>query len=221
MMKKLIAAIALSFIVLGGAVAKSDPPVDDHVVVAGDSISLGAGTDGAWRDSYPTRMNNLLCGYGCSRIQVVGHGGQCLVATICGYGPNLLSTFQSEVINAHPEANVVLVEEGINDLSHVTDQQFKDAYLELKSKTLLAGKRFIVATITPTPASLAWHTIIEPQRLRINAWIRTTFEYIEFGLVLETGTGVMDPAYDSGDHIHPNSYGAMRMADVMIPLGLN
>jgi hypothetical protein len=70
-------------------------------------------------------------------------------------------------------------------------------------------------------------TTFETQRLAYNAWVRSgaggiTDGYVNFDAALggysTNGVGVLNPAYDSGDHIHPHVPGNAVMAD-LVPVG--
>lgn len=52
----------------------------------------------------------------------------------------------------------------------------------------------------------------------MNTWIRTSGEYdavADFDAALAFGGDQLDPAYDSGDHLHPNDAGYRAMADAI------
>ncbi|WP_254185352.1 hypothetical protein [Nocardioides panacis] len=63
---------------------------------------------------------------------------------------------------------------------------------------------------------------MQDQRLRVNDWIRSEWPttHIDFARRLEGADHTLDPQYDSGDGIHPNAFGAMRMADATAGKGL-
>jgi hypothetical protein len=197
---------------------------------AGNSITVGYGTSAAWRDSYPQRTINRVCGWNCGPTAIVGHPGQCLVYPGCGYGPTLLSTFGPEVLATAPTPTTVLVEIGTNDLAHASDTDMETAYQTLVAQGAAVGARVLVGTIPPYGAGYTWYSWVEAQRERINTWIVTTYgsggqcggtsQCVDFAAVLTTGSPgayYMWAPYDSGDHVHPDDLGAMRMADMLAP----
>lgn len=192
------------------------------VYFVGDSITAGGGiaANAIWRDSYPHRAANLICGFQCPQAHIVGHGGQCLVVTVCAYGPNLLTTFQPEVLNATPAPTSVLVEIGVNDIGNASLAQLEAGYQQLAAWCAAAGVRFTVGTITPQNSHYYqwanWYWVDQLRQL-VNAWLRTTYgtAVADFDAVLRAPSAdTLDPAYDSGDGLHPNYLGAMRMADM-------
>ena len=61
---------------------------------------------------------------------------------------------------------------------------------------------------------------MEATRQAVNRWIRTSDAYdavIDFDRVLRDPAhpSLMLPAYDSGDHVHPNDAGYKAMADAI------
>lgn len=210
-----ICMLALVAGYIGTSCTASASPSSGTVVYAvGDSITAGAGTSGAWRDSYAQRAFNRICGSFCGPNANLGHSGQCLVTTYCGYGPTLLSTFPGEVYGHG--VTTVLIEIGRNDLAHATDAQLEDGYLQLAYGASTHGIKALFSTIPPAGAGYQWASYTEPQRTRINQWIRAQFgtSVIDSEAVLLSGN-VMWAPYDSGDHIHPGDLGAMRMADMV------
>jgi len=168
--------------------------------------------------SWPNRASTRMFGEeNRTQVHVVAHGGQCLVATICGYGPPLISTWAAEVLNATPKPTTVVVAIGRNDLYHVTDTQMVNAYSYLVSTAQAVGIRVIVMTIVPAASTYQWFSYTEPQRVRVNNLIRSTFG--QDVADAEASIGSLDGVvYDSGDHIHPAWPAHVVMADT-VPLG--
>lgn len=223
----LLLALAFTLLMLGPASgASSDPKPTPVLYIVGDSITAGSYLPAPWRDSYAERTADLLCGTGCPEVHIVGHGGQCLVATGCGYASNLMSTFQAEVLNATPTPTEVLVEIGVNDLGHATDLQMQAAYTQLAAWCAAAGIKFTVGTITPQVPSVYayWDYWNDQLRQRTNTWLRTTYgaSVADFDAVLRLPSAdTLDPVYAWSDGLHINPYGTMRMADMTTGLGLN
>lgn len=200
-------------------------PSTDVVYFAGDSITAGVGVGDAaiWRDAYPSRARDELCGFGCGQAHVVGHGGQCLVYAGCLYGPTLLATFGPEVLQATPKPTVVVVEIGVNDLYHVTDAQLEDGFQQLISQGNAAGVRVVLATITPTNSVWPWHDLIKAQQQRVDDWMRATYaatgNLADFAASLQNDQGDLFDFYTS-DGLHLNRWGAQVMGDVTVMVGL-
>lgn len=87
------------------------------------------------------------------------------------------------------------------------------------------GLRVYAATLTPFKGTVFkdyYSDEKEERRLAINAWIRQSAVFdgvFDFDKALEDPArpGWMLPAYDLGDHLHPNAAGAAAMA-ASIPL---
>ena len=65
-----------------------------------------------------------------------------------------------------------------------------------------------------------WTAALEAKRQAVNRWIRTSNAYdavIDFDRVLRDPShpSRLLPAYDSGDHVHPNDAGYRAMADAI------
>ena len=84
--------------------------------------------------------------------------------------------------------------------------------------------RIVGGTITPAQGFPFWDAAAERKRRAVNAWIRESHAFdavIDFAaLIAYPGRPeLVDPKYDSGDHLHPNDAGYQAMADA-INLGL-
>lgn len=178
----------------------------------GDSITRGDGLVDPNSDRYPARLRN----HG-PHIRVVAHGNSCLIARVCGYGPRLVDTFAKEVLVHRPDR--VIIHIGVNDLAHVTDAQLKHGYRLLRRQAKAAGAKVNIATITPTARTFAMYPRgwVEPQRQRINRWIKRTWPdtYIDFAAALEGRGHAMRAVYNNGDGLHPNELGAQALADAV------
>lgn len=181
--------------------------------VTGDSISVGVGTVDPALDSFPARASQITH----RQISTIGYGGRCLVATTCANVARvpLVKGFRSEVLNTIPKPTLVFVEIGVNDLNHVTDHQMEHAYQTLIRQGRRAHVTVVIATITPQGDGLPWPRVwTDAQRSRINNWIRhLKTPHIDFARAL--GGRVMNPAYNSGDGLHPNAAGAQVMGRVV------
>ena len=87
-----------------------------------------------------------------------------------------------------------------------------------------AGLAIIGATMTPFGGSQHWTAAGEITREQVNRWILTSGAFdgvIDFARVVADPADpqVLDPAYDSGDHLHPNDAGYQAMANA-ISLGM-
>lgn len=195
------------------------------VYFVGDSITVGVGLHAATlsRDRWPARARNILCGHSCTQTRVIGHAGQCLlIPARCFYPIPLVDTFRTQVLGATPKPTAVVVEIGVNDLANVSDLQMQASYRKLVSWGRARGVRVLIGTIPPTNARWPYHDVMAAQQKRMNDWIRATWpnDHVDFARKLEAADGTLWQAYDSGDGLHPNAFGVMRMADAVIGKGL-
>jgi lysophospholipase L1-like esterase len=152
------------------------------------------------------------------------------------FGDSALSRFDRDVL-AQPGARHVVVLLGINDIGQptsiappaeaVTVEELISGYRQLIARAQERGLRIYGATITPfqdTTIAGYYSPENDAKRLAVNRWIRTSGEWDG---VIDFDRAVRDPdqplrilpAYDSGDHLHPNDAGMRAMADA-IPLRL-
>lgn len=76
----------------------------------------------------------------------------------------------------------------------------------------------IGATLLPTKGDELTTAASETVRDTLNHWIRTSGEYdavVDFdrAMAAPTDSDRLNPAYDRGDHLHPNDAGYRRMAE--------
>ncbi|MFE2751624.1 SGNH/GDSL hydrolase family protein [Actinosynnema sp. NPDC059335] len=151
------------------------------------------------------------------------------------FGQSALRRFDRDVL-AQPGVRHVVVLLGVNDLGHpgtsaplsekVTAQDIIGAHRQLIARAHARGLRIHGGTITPfRDDTLGFHSPEnEAARQAVNHWIRTGGEYdgvIDFDRAVRDPKQPdrLNPAYDSGDHLHPNDAGMAAMA-AAVPLRL-
>ena len=80
-----------------------------------------------------------------------------------------------------------------------------------------AGLKIFGATLTPFQGSAYYSAAGETKRETVNQWIRTSHAFdgvIDFDQAVRDPAAPLQilPAYDSGDHLHPNDAGYQAMA---------
>ena len=153
------------------------------------------------------------------------------------FGRAALARFDRDVLaTAGVRHLIVLI--GINDIGHpgtgtipvseaVTPQDLIAGYRQLIARAHAKGIPVYGATLTPFEGTVfpGYYTPEkEAVRQAVNNWIRSSDE---FDAVIDFDRTVRDPshptrmlpAYDSGDHLHPNDLGMQAMANA-IPLEL-
>jgi len=187
--------------------AATDPPAPEDSPftwgAVGDSITVGVGSSDPESTSYAADAG----------IPSRGWVGQCLVLNVCFWQP-LVTSFSGELADLQQNRGVtgVVVEIGVNDLGRVTDQQYRHAYAEVVAAGAEQGVRVVLSTITPFGRGHSLTSAREEQRRRVNAWIRSQPDYVDFDAALADGRDQLKPSYDSGDGMHPSDAGHARMA---------
>lgn len=221
------------------AIDVAAPANASSIVVLGDSITDGHGATTNGNDRWPDILAQRLQGDPKTRYIGVlnqGIGGNHLLTD--GLGPNTLARFDLDVL-AQTGVRTVIVFEGVNDIGgltrlgdppHAEHEAFVHrvlaAYEQIVARAHAAHLRVIGATITPYTDSGYYHPPAsnEADRQAINVWIRTPGH---FDAVIDFDKATADPArpdhlnpaYDSGDHLHPSAAGYRAMGE-FIPLAL-
>ena len=145
------------------------------------------------------------------------------------FGPNALARFDRDV-GATAGAKWVILLEGINNIGlpgafglpgeHVSAADIINGHRQLIARARERGLKIYGATLTPFEGTIfpGYFTAAgEVKRQAVNAWIRRSGEFdavIDFDRVIRDPAVPtrMLPAYDSGDHLHPNDAGYRAMA---------
>ncbi|MDF0489754.1 SGNH/GDSL hydrolase family protein [Sphingomonas sp. H39-1-10] len=204
------------------------------IVTLGDSITDGHGATTNGNDRWPDVLARRLGGGAAVLNQGIG-GNRVLLD---GLGPNALARLDRDVL-AQPGVRYVLVLEGINDLGVLTRLQAKTpaerkafvtqltaGYAQIVARGHARGLKVYGATITPDMGSGYYHPDAgsEADRQAINAWIRAPGHFdavVDFDRVTRdpADPSRLAPAFDSGDHLHPNPAGYKAMGEA-VPLAL-
>jgi len=202
--------------------------VTGSVVAFGDSITDGLrSTQGANR-RWPNVLARRLADRHGRTLSVVDQGisGNRVLAD--GAGINAQARLDRDVLT-QTDARVVIFLEGINDIG------FADLGLgpPISSADLIAGYRQIIlrchdAGLTIIGGTLLpfkgvpgyWNETGERIREEVNHWIRTSGAFdavVDFAAIMADAADpqILNPAYDSGDHLHPNDAGYQAMADAI------
>jgi lysophospholipase L1-like esterase len=207
------------------------------IVTLGDSITDGARSSGNLNRRWPDWLARRLqqeCVPGSPPVAVVNRGitGNCMLtdfsnALIAGH--DCLERFDRDVL-ATTGAGWLFALIGINDIVYspsantISADELAAGYQQLIARAHLAGLRAIGATLTPFGGQAYYTPAREAARQQINAWIRGSGAWdgmVDFDLALRdpAQTNRLNPAYDSGDHLHPNDAGYQAMAQA-VPLNL-
>lgn len=208
------------------AVDVNDRKALGAVVTLGASITDGyASTPDAnlrWPDDLARRLNSAGI-----RIGVLNEGisGNRLLAQ--GAGDSAGARFDRDVVAQPGVRWVIFADDPINDLGSTRPQPTADALIDgLKQLIHRAHEKhikFLCSTLTPYEGANYWNLSGEAAREQINSFIRSKASGCD--AIVDQDMATHDPAhpsrflpaYDSGDHLHPNNAGLQAIADA-VPL---
>jgi lysophospholipase L1-like esterase len=204
------------------------------VVALGDSITDGYRSSDNENDRWPNYLARRLDTVRGPTLGVIdeGIGGNRVLTGSLGYGVSALDRFERDAIDQPGVRDVILLE-GINDIgfsqessrltaphTNVSANQIIAGYERLIVMAHAAGLRIFGGTVTPFEGSSYADAAGEAKREAVNHWILTSGAFdgvIDFAKALADPADPMklNPAYDSGDHLHPNDAGYLAMANAV------
>lgn len=203
------------------------------VVALGDSITEGANstsnTNRRWPDLLAARLNAVGNRVGVRGVVNEGISGNAVTKDFncCGGNPSGLSRLDRDVLS-HDAVTTVIVALGINDIGNYPNEtvnvaDITDGLRQIADRLHRGGKKVLVATLTPfAVATLPGYYSLEKdaKRMAVNAFIRSAPYWdgiVDFERALADPADPlrMLPAYDSGDHLHPNDAGMQALADAV------
>jgi lysophospholipase L1-like esterase len=190
------------------------------VVAVGDSITDGNGagtdTDTRWPDYLAARA--APSGYAVVNEGISGDW----VTADQPYAPSVSSRWLRDVLSV-PGVRTVIDQGGINDMrGGASAGTLESMQTTLIGQAHAAGVRVLLSTVTPCSGASGCGSSFEANRLAYNAWVRggtTADGFVDFDAAVGNGNA-LNPAYDSGDHLHPNSAGYAVMANSIQTGGL-
>ena len=198
------------------------------IVTLGDSITDGAAStlngNRRWPDVLAARLQNE---HGLEHVGVlnVGIGGNRVLND--GAGVSALARLDRDVL-AQDGARFVIVLESINDigrLAHlsapeddVTAPMLEQGLKQIADAAHQHGIKAFGATLTPYGGAGYRSDKGEQVRQDVNTWIRTSGVFdgvIDFDQITRDPQNPdhFNPAYDRGDHLHPNDAGYKAMGE--------
>ncbi len=206
------------------------------VVAFGDSITDGAASQVGANDRWPNFLARRLdAQLGANAPSVVdeGIGGNRVLNDSACFGVNALARFSRDALSQPGVRDVILLE-GINDIgfsqtpntgctmpnTNVTAGQIERGYEQLISMAHAHGVKIFGGTLTPFKGAGYWSPAAEAKREAVNNWIRTSGAFdgvIDFAKAVQMPFNPLyfNPAYNSGDNLHPNDAGYEAMANAI------
>ena len=201
------------------------------IVTIGDSVTEGFGSTTDMNQRWPNILaERLQSNRGTSRVAVLNAGVSGNRVLHDFLGTSALARFDRDVL-VQTGVKYVIVLEGNADFlipglignpaEEVTAAQIIQAHRQMIDRAHALGLRVYGGTLNPVegyPFPGFWTAAMEAKRQAVNLWIRTSNAYdavIDFDKLLRDPShpSRLLPAYDSGDHVHPNDIGYRAMAD--------
>ncbi|MFJ4468822.1 SGNH/GDSL hydrolase family protein [Streptomyces sp. NPDC089424] len=201
----------------------------DGIALFGDSLTDGFGStpgaDRRWSDALARRTGRPVIN--------AGIGGNLLLNDSAWYGEKGVRRLRRDVLD-QPGVDTLVVLLGVNDIGFSeTDEQptYRPApvleaadlvagHRELIRQARGAGLRVVGATLAPFAGSDHWGERAAGVSREIDEWIRGSGEYdavvdLRRALAGPADPDRLHPAYDFGDHLHPNDAGYAVMAEAV------
>lgn len=212
------------------ALAADRPKV---LVAFGDSITDGAATtlnaNRRWPNLFDHRVQAAAATVGKVSVVNAGISGNRWLND--GVGPSGQSRFARDVLDVSGVTHAVILL-GINDIGigalyapqNVSADQIIAAVRAAVARAKARQIKVYLGTLTPYAGAAYYNAEGEAKRQAINAFVRSApgvDGVIDFDSALRdpANPAALLPAYDSGDHLHPNDLGNQAMADA-VPLSM-
>jgi lysophospholipase L1-like esterase len=203
------------------------------IVTLGDSVTDGFGSTPDTNQRWPNLLaERLQSDSATSRFSVLNAGVSGNRVLHDFVGTSALARLDRDTL-VQTGVKYVIVGEGNNDFlipglignpaEVVTVAQMIQAHRQMIDRVHALRLSIYGGTLTPVegyPFPGFWTPDLEAKRQAVNDWIRTSRAYdavIDFDKLLRDPShpSRLLPAYDSGDHLHPNDGGYRTMADAI------
>lgn len=209
------------------------------LAIIGDSITDGRGSDPNFNNRWPDNVLRRLqatnaTAFERTSVALVNEaaGGNRILAD--GLGPNAFGRVDRDVL-AQSGVGYAMIFEGVNDIGTAAADAASQAavgdallaaFEQIIAQVHAKGLAMFGATITPFGGEGQAYSDVnrEATRQRVNAWIRGSGRFdavVDFDAVVRdpANATMLNPLYDSGDHLHPNPLGYQVIAEAF-DLGL-
>jgi lysophospholipase L1-like esterase len=207
------------------------PGAAGTVVAFGDSITDGVGSTVGADDRWPNDLARRLDAPGGLPLGVAdeGIGGNRVLTGARCCGSSAEARFERDALD-QPGVRDIIVLEGINDIgftsrlpdprAHISAARIIAGYQRLIAEAHARGLKIFGATLLPFQGAWTYTAAAEAMHEAVNTWIRTSGAFdgvIDFDAATRDPADPLrlNPAYDSGDHLHPDDAGYQAMADAI------
>lgn len=200
-----------------------NPAASGALVAFGASITDGMASNGnanrRWTNDLALRLSKAGKVVGVLNQGIAGNDFFNNAAGQAG-----LARFERDALQQANVKWVVISDNAVNDLNNrtpSTSSQLIGAFRQLIRRAHDADVKVICSTLTPFKGTPDWTAAIEVERKTVNAFILHPKSGCD--AVLDQAAAVSDPAnpaaylpaYDSGDHLHPNEAGLQAIANAL------
>jgi MYXO-CTERM domain-containing protein len=194
------------------------------VVTLGASITDGFASTSDENLRWPNDLAGRIVDAGLA-VGVLNQGISGNQLLVDGSGQSALHRFSRDVISQPGVKWVIFSDDPINDLGDnnppPTSAQLIAGATQLISQAHASGLLFLCSTLTPYQGAGYWTSQGETEREAYNAFVRGPGSGCD--AIVDQDTATHDPsnptqflpAYDSGDHLHPNDQGYQAIADAV------
>ncbi|WP_030896125.1 SGNH/GDSL hydrolase family protein [Streptomyces sp. NRRL S-474] len=205
------------------AVTVRPRPAAGAVVALGDSITDGWHSTTDLNRRWPDRLARRLRASPTTDVKGVANEGLAGNRVLTdGPGQSALNRLSRDVLSL-PGVRTVFLFQGVNDIKAepgATAGELIAGYRALTDRAHAAGKCVVAATIAPFKGWREWDSEGEAVRRQVNEFIRSSGQFdavTDFDRVLRSPHDPerILPAFDGGDHLHPNDKGMQAMADAV------
>ncbi|MFD7655956.1 SGNH/GDSL hydrolase family protein [Actinosynnema sp. NPDC059797] len=213
------------WMVVNGVDVAPSGRVAGTVVAFGDSITDTANTTGNANRRWPDFLARRLDAVKGRTLSVVnaGLGGNRLLADREGepfYGVAGVTRVERDVLSQTGVKAVIMLL-AVNDIGYsASAADLIAGHREVIRQARAAGVEVHGGTVLPFKGSFIWTEEREATWRTLNDWIRTSGEFdgvVDFAAATAApgDPATLNPAYDSGDHLHPNDAGTEAMANAV------
>jgi lysophospholipase L1-like esterase len=198
-----------------------NPAATGAVAALGASITDGYTSTSDANERWPNDLASRLLGAGLT-VGVLNQGisGNDLLTD--GAGQSALHRFSRDVLSQPGVQWVIVSDDPINDLGSSNPpaaDQLIAGLQQLIASAHQSGLKYLCSTLTPFEGAAYWTPTGETGREAINAFVRSSSSGCDGIVDQDTATHNPAapteylPAYDSGDHLHPNDLGYQAIAN--------